>query len=280
MTFHHGAFRKRAVTIAPRCVRVFTRKIYPTCPAWIIHRAQRGIIDKSASFHAPFVFANARFCTSVAAMRNTIIMVALVGTWGFTGCKKQTDPNSMGTPAPTPAAEPVVAEAVHDEAHPTQHVDGVGGAAGAHANAAHTGAANTGSANTGGANAAVAVADDNGDLTPDEAATYHKACHLVLKKMASCAKDPGFMKYQSRWTPKGAPVAGAQSFEKRSLSWSKETERSTSCKAWVKRPNTRKHFASGAKMAIMREDAKLSCEMFGQELDDDGWFPAALTTGP
>ncbi|GEM_PF-6088809 len=234
-----------------------------------------GIIDKLPGFQAPFVFANARLCTSVAVMRNTIIMVALVGSWGITGCKKQTGPNSMGTPDPTPATEPVVE---HDESHPAQQVDGVDAAAGAHAGAAHMGAANNAvGANPGGANAAVAVADDNGDLTPEEATSYHNACHLVLKKMAACAKDPGFMKYQGRWTVKGAPVAGAQSFEKRSLSWNNETERSTSCKAWVKRPNTRKHFASGAKLAIMREDAKLSCEMFGQELDDDGWFPAALT---
>lgn len=240
---------------------------------------QSGIIDKSPAFQGPFVFAFAGFRTSVAVMRNTIIMVALVGSWGITGCKKQTDTNSAGAPSPTQPvqrAETVAPSAdekvVHDEAHPAQHEDGTNAAAGTRA-----GAAPTGAANTGGTNAAVAAVDDNGDLTAEEAATYHTACHLILKKMASCAKDPGFVKYQGRWTIKGAPEAGAKGFEKRSLSWSNETERSTSCKAWVKRPNTRKHFSSGAKLAIMREDAKLSCEMFGQELDDDGWFPGALS---
>lgn len=201
------------------------------------------------------------------------MMVALVGTWGITGCKKQTEPSATGAPTPTSTARPMTDEkVVHDEAHPPQPTDGTNPASGT-----RTGGARPGGTNTGGTNGAIADTDDNGELTPDEAATYHRACHLVLKKMATCAKDPGFMKYQRRWTVKGAPSAGAQSFEKRSLSWNDETERSTNCKAWVKRPNTRKHFASGAKIAIMREDAKLSCELFGQELDDDGWFPAALS---
>lgn len=127
-----------------------------------------------------------------------------------------------------------------------------------------------------GAGAAAAV-DDATPMTAEESAAYHKVCHNALKRMAACAKDPGFLKYQSRWTSKGAPKAGGPSFEKRIVSWGNEGERVTSCKAWSTRPGTRSHFATTSKLATLTEDAKLSCEMFGQELDDDGWFPAALT---
>lgn len=114
-------------------------------------------------------------------------------------------------------------------------------------------------------------------MTAEESATYHKLCHFVLKRMAACAKDPGFLKYQGRWTSKGAPKAGGPSFEKRIISWGAEGERANSCKSWSTRPGTRAHFVTKGKLSSLNEDSKLSCEMFGQELDDDGWFPATLS---
>ena len=119
---------------------------------------------------------------------------------------------------------------------------------------------------------------DNGELSADEAASYHKTCHFILEKMVKCAKDPGFKKYQARWTTKGAPAAGAsKGYEKRLLTWNAAQGRDESCKTWSRRPGTRAHFLGTGKLGTLREDAKLTCEFFGQELDDDGWFPGALT---
>lgn len=113
-------------------------------------------------------------------------------------------------------------------------------------------------------------------LNDTEAAGYHKTCHFILNRMTECANDPGFKKYQTRWSKKGAPTADSKGFEKRVLAWKQEDARNASCKGWSRRPGAREHFATTAKLNTLREDAKLSCALFGQELDDDGWFPGAL----
>ena len=116
------------------------------------------------------------------------------------------------------------------------------------------------------------------DMSEAEITGYHKTCHFILSRMAACAKDPGFMKYQKRWSEKGAPTADAKGFEKRILTWKSEDARSVSCKGWSRIQGTRNHFLATSKLNTLRDDAKLSCEFFGQELDDDGWFPAALSS--
>lgn len=121
--------------------------------------------------------------------------------------------------------------------------------------------------------------EDLTDMTEAQAAVYHRTCHFILTKMAACAKDRGFLKYQGRWLAKGAPRVNSRDFEKRVLSWGEEPSRAQSCKQWAQSPASRAHFASPSRLATLREDAKLSCELFGQELDDDGWFPAALIEG-
>ena len=215
-------------------------------------------------------------------MRLLLITTVLCVGFGVGACKRQADNN---------VAEPGMQGQVNGTGGTMGVVEGTAGLGGAaaaggealhhdeapHANVAGAnGEAVNAAGGTGGG--AVAAVDDPSPFTPEETATYNKACQNLLKRMAACAKDPGFLKYQSRWTSKGAPKAGAPSFEKRISSWGSGGERTTSCKSWSTRPGTRSHFVgSKARLTTLTEDVKLSCEMFGQELDDDGWFPAALT---
>lgn len=121
-----------------------------------------------------------------------------------------------------------------------------------------------------------AMGDDGNMMNEKDAGTYHKACHFILTRMVACAKDPGFMKYQDRWVKKGAPKATIKNFESRILAWGNEEGRAESCRRWARREDTRTHFASNSKLARLKQDAALPCNTFGQELDDDGWFPMAM----
>jgi hypothetical protein len=94
--------------------------------------------------------------------------------------------------------------------------------------------------------------------------------------MLSCAKDPGFKKYQARWTSKGAPTAGAEGFSKRILTWRKEEGARAECERWSGRTGAAEHIGESSKIGNLLKDTKLTCTLFGQELDDDGWVPTAL----
>lgn len=188
------------------------------------------------------------------------ILLCLVVT-GMSACEKQQTPNAApaptvtATPTPTPPATPTPTPV--DQLQPSPKMAIV----------------------PSDAREAQPHASDEGEQTEmneEESIVYHRTCHFVLSRMASCAKDPGFKKYQHRWVEKGAPRANAKNFEKDILSWGGEADRTRSCKHWARSPNTRAHFTSRSRLNALREDAKLSCELFGQELDDDGWFPAVL----
>jgi hypothetical protein len=101
-------------------------------------------------------------------------------------------------------------------------------------------------------------------------------CTQIIRKMVACANDPGFKKYQARWTAKGAPAAGQKNFSKRILTWRKEEGARAECERWSKREAAAAHLGAGSKVVESLKDTKLSCTIFGQELDDDGWVPTAL----
>jgi len=100
-------------------------------------------------------------------------------------------------------------------------------------------------------------------------------CTRIIDKMVACVGDPGFEKYQARWTVKGAPKAGKGNFRKRILAW-RSGGTKAECDRWARRERAAEHLGSRSKLSRSIEDTKLSCTLFGQELDDDGWVPTVL----
>ncbi|HEY0706985.1 MAG TPA: hypothetical protein VGG33_09315 [Polyangia bacterium] len=105
-------------------------------------------------------------------------------------------------------------------------------------------------------------------------------CMAIIEKMRTCAKEPGFKTYQARWTSKGAAPAGSKLFERRIENWREESGRRSECDNWSRREAAEQHLGMRSKLAESLKDTKLTCTLFAQELDDDGWVPAAMVEAP
>ena len=79
------------------------------------------------------------------------------------------------------------------------------------------------------------------------------------------------------WPGSTTSPAGSKAFDKRIAHWKEETGRRAECDSWTKREEIAVRLGAKSKLAESLKDTKLSCALFGQELDDDGWVPMALT---
>jgi hypothetical protein len=141
-----------------------------------------------------------------------------------------------------------------------------------------TGAAATGMTGTATGTAGSPVAA--GGTVSDPNSPVYGNCMTIINKMRACAKDPGFKTYQTRWTSKGAAPAGTKAFERRIDNWQDETGRRNECDAWSQRKEAEAHLGARSKLGESLKDAKLTCTLFAQELDDDGWVPGVMAEAP
>lgn len=141
-----------------------------------------------------------------------------------------------------------------------------------------TGTMGTGTTGTGTTEVATGTGTVPGSagVAVDPNSPVYGNCMTIIEKMRTCAKDPGFKTYQTRWTSKGAAPAGSKAFERRIDLWRDENGRRSECESWSQRKEADTHIGARSKIAESLKDTKLTCQLFGQELDDDGWVPAVM----
>lgn len=216
--------------------------------------------------------------TYLAAMSRTALVgwiaAAAFGMVVGTGCKKDRDEAAGTGTSATPATtgnEPGTGNAPGNTAGTggtAMHPEPVGGPGDLPANA--EGATEAEKAR---AAAAADPAANPGDPASDPEVVG--TCTRIIERMVACADDRGFKKYQGRWTVKGAPAADKRNFGNRILAW-RSGGTKADCEKWAKREKAAEHLGAKSKLAESVKDTKLSCTMFGQELDDDGWVPSVL----
>jgi len=101
-------------------------------------------------------------------------------------------------------------------------------------------------------------------------------CEKVAKKIAACAKDPGFNDALFRRLQGPERATAEKGLMGTTKTWKGAKGLRQQCQDWASDKYEDTHLSDPTELAQLAKDADLDCKLFGRELDDEGGLPRAV----